>query len=119
MATIVQTAPSSVTLYKTLTETTLTGTADTLTYTKGSGQILILRNPTGSAITGAKIVGSSSGSWPSPGSTPQDLSGGFVLGSIAAGTSRMVRLDDIFGYLQGTVSITGGTGLAASLVASD
>ena len=50
---------------------------------------------------------------------PQDLSTGFSMGSIAAGASRMVRLDDIFGYLQGNVSITSGAGLIATMVAND
>lgn len=100
---------------RTLTETTLTGTADTFTFTENRGQILILRNPTGGALT--PIIDGNGGTTvtvPKVGSV--DVSGGYAVGSIAAGAAVAIPLDSIALYLQGTIAITGGTGLVASLL---
>lgn len=115
MATIVQTVPSPTTLVKTVVETTLTGTADTFTYVPNSGQIMILRNPTGSAITGAKLLGSLAGLVTVAGAEPKDCSAGFPVGSVPAGASRLMQLDKIASYLVGNCSVTAGTGLVAVL----
>jgi hypothetical protein len=45
-----------------------------------------------------------------------DVSAGFAVGSIAAGAVKCIYTDSIFSYLQGTIAITGGTGLVATLL---
>lgn len=119
MTTIVQTSPSGTTLNKVLIETTLNGTADIIPFVRGSGQILILRNPTGSTISAVKIFGSAAGISGIPGGVPVDYSLGYLVGNIATLQSKFVRLEDIFLYLAGTVTVSVGAGLVAILVAND
>ena len=45
-----------------------------------------------------------------------DVSGGYAVGSIAAGAAKVVPLDSIAAYLKGTIAVTGGTGLVAVLL---
>ncbi len=97
---------------KTITETTLNGT-DSFTY--GTGDRLILRNPTGGAISPI-IDGSVGTTVPVVGADDKDVSAGFPVGSIAAGAMVTIDLDTISAYLQGTIAITGGTGLIASIL---
>lgn len=97
----------------TATETTLNGT-DSLVYVRGKTKYLFLRNPTGSAITPV-IDGADATSEYVPGLGVIATSGGFSVGSIAAGASRVVDLDSIFSYLKGTVEIKTGSGLVAIL----
>lgn len=115
MATITATSPNATTLQRTLTETTLTGTADTFTYNRGNGDWLQLRNPTGGGIA-PTIVGASAGLVSGGNVKPTDASTGFAIASIAAGATKVIFLDDIGGYLAGAITITGGTGLVASLL---
>lgn len=97
---------------KTVTVTTLTGT-DSFTYTAGS--TLILHNATAGALTpnidgdGASTVGVS-------GVGNVDISGGYDVGSIAAGDTVAIRLDAIRQYLAGTIAVSGGTGIEAQLL---
>jgi hypothetical protein len=98
-----------------MTEVTLTGTADTFTYIPGKRQILIMRNATGGALSpiidgngGTTVVRDGVGSI--------DVSGGYAVGSIAAGAVRVIPLDTVSAYLQGVIAITGGTGLVCSLL---
>lgn len=116
MTTIVQTNPVAATLVKVVVETTLNGTADNFSFFRGTGQVLILRNPTGSTISNIKLIGSTATMIGIQGAEPKDVSTGFNVGSIAAGASKMIQLDSIWGYLQGVCSVTGGTGLIAVLV---
>lgn len=99
-----------------LTETTLTA-SDTLAYDPGiTGSILVLRNPTGGALS-PTITGSQAPSViPVAGYGNVSAAGGLAVGSIAAGAARVVPLDSIKQYLLGTVTITGGTGLVASFL---
>lgn len=98
---------------RTLTETTLNG-SDSFTYSPGD--ILLLRNPTGGAIS-PTIVGSlASTAYPAPGIGSVNLSAGLAVGSIAAGAARAIPLDSISGYLAGTISITSGSTLVAALL---
>ena len=100
---------------RTITETVLNGTTDTLTYKSSQGQILILRNGTAGAL--APIIrGAGSTTLPVQGIGSVDVSGGYSVGSIAAGAEVAIPLDTIRAYLVGVVSITGGTGLSASLL---
>jgi len=98
----------------TVTETTLNGT-DSFVLTAGRSKYLILRNPTGGAIS-PTIDGDGATSEYVPGLGTVTTSGGYAVGSIAAGAVKTVSLDSIAAYLKGTIAITGGTGLVAVLV---
>ena len=95
-----------------LVQTTLNGT-DSLTYERGD--ILMLRNPTGSAIT-PTIDGDGGTTWPAPGIGTITVSGGVSLVAIAAGAGIVVRMDTINSFLQGTIAITSGSGLVGTLL---
>lgn len=98
----------------TLTRTTLTA-SDTMTgYVEGADQYLILANNTGSPIT-ATLVGSGSTTINVPGYGSLNVSGGKAV-PVAANSTVIVPLDDIAAYLKGTVTVTGGTGLIATLI---
>lgn len=97
-----------------VTETTL-GASNTFTYRAGVNQTLVLRNATAGALTPV-IDGASSSTVVVDGVGSVDVSAGFSVGSIAAGAVRSVRTDGIFAYLSGTIDITGGTGLVATLL---
>lgn len=98
-----------------MSETTLTA-SDTLAYEPGApGAILVLRNPTGGALSPV-ITGSAAST-----SIPVDGYGtvsaaSYAVGSIAAGAARVIPLDSIRRYLEGNVTITGGTGLVAAFL---
>lgn len=114
MATVVETA-GNVLGGVALTQTTLTGTADIFTYRQGTGQILILRNPTGGAIS--PIIDGDGGTTVGvEGLGIINVAAGFPVGSIAAGAAVAIPLDTIYQYLVGAISITSGTGLVASLL---
>lgn len=98
-------------------ETTLTGTLDTFTYRSGVKQTLILRNATAGALTPV-IDGDGATTLGVEGVGTIDLSTGFSVGSIAAGAVKSIRTDSIARYLLGTIAITGGTGLVATLIES-
>lgn len=98
-----------------VTETTLTGTLDTFTYKTGVNQTLVFRNATAGALTPV-LDGASSTTVPVAGVGSIDVSAGFSVGSIAAGAVKSIQTDSIYAYLQGTIAITGGTGLVATLL---
>ena len=98
-----------------VTLTTLNGTTDTLTYKSGQGQILVLNNITAGPLSPI-IDGAGATTLPVQGVGSVDVSGGYAVGSIAAGAEVAIPLDTIRAYLVGVVSITGGTGLSASLL---
>lgn len=100
---------------RTVTETTLTGTADTFAYNATASQVLIFRNPTGGSLSPV-IDGNGSTTLPVAGVGNVDVSAGYAVGSIAAGASKAIPLDTIKAYLKGTIAITSGTGLVASLL---
>jgi hypothetical protein len=95
-----------------LNETTLNGT-DSFTYKKGD--ILILRNPTGSPIS-PTIDGDGSTSVIVPGVGTINVAAGWAVGSIPANSARVIPLDTRAAYCKGMVAITGGTGLVASIL---
>ncbi len=97
-----------------VTETTLNG-SDTLTYTEGRSKYLILRNPTGGALS-PTIDGAGATSEYVPGLGTVTTSGGFAVGSIAAGAVKTINLETIKAYLKGVIAIANGTGLVAILV---
>lgn len=96
-----------------VTEVTLTA-SNTFAYEPGTGQVLILRNATGSAVT-CTIDGADGTTFPAPGIGSIDVSGGYAVGSIPAGAVRAIPLDTIAAYLQGAINVT-GTGLVAVLL---
>lgn len=99
----------------TMTEVTLNGT-DTFDYQAGQKQILILRNPTAGAIVPTIVGAGASASAPTDTYGAINLSAGLAIASIAAGAIRAITLDSLPAYLVGACSITGGTGLVASII---
>jgi hypothetical protein len=90
--------------------------SDTLAYSAGMKQILTMTNDTAGALT-VNINGSTATS-----NTPDGYgkvinnTGGYAV-ALAVGESKQVNLDDIAMFLQGTITITGGTGAKATLTA--
>ena len=99
---------------RTVTETTLNGT-DSFVYSEGARSILILRNPTGGAIS-PTIDGDGGSTVPVAGVGDVDVSSGYAVGSIAAGAVAAVPLDTIKEYLRGTIAINSGSGLVGVLL---
>jgi hypothetical protein len=97
-----------------VTETTLNGT-DSLVYDQSKTPILVLRNPTAGALSPV-IDGNGGTTVNVNGIGVVDVSGGYAVGAIAAGEAVAIPLVTIREYLQGTIAITGGTGLVASLL---
>src|SRR5437763_2122090 len=96
-----------------LTRTTLSA-SDTLAYVAGSSQQLYLANNTGAAIGPVTITGSAAPATymiPGTGGTTISPAAGKNIGSVAANSTVELSLDDLSLYLQGNVTITGGTGL--------
>jgi hypothetical protein len=89
------------------------GADDTITFTPGKAQLLVLRNPTGGTLV-ATVDGTTSTTVNAPGVGTVDVSGGKAI-SVGAGLSRAVLLSSISAYCSGVVHITGGTGLVAQL----
>lgn len=113
MATIAQTTVKGVNGPVTATRTTMTA-SDTLAFQAGSGQVLTLANNSGSPIT-ATFTGSVQPNInvPGYGGTVSTADGKAV--AVAANSTVVLALDSISQFLQGTVTITGGTGLIATL----
>ena len=99
---------------KTVTETTL-GASDTFTYNASRNPILYLNNETAGALT-VLIDGAGGTTVAVQGIGSVSVAGGYSTGSIAAGGVRAVVLSTISKYLQGTIAVTGGTGIVASLL---
>ena len=102
-------------LARTLTETTLNGSTDSLVYNADRRAVLALRNPTAGALTPV-IDGDGGTSVPVAGIGSVSVSSGYSVGSMAAGAAVAIPLDTIKEYLRGTIAITGGTGLVAALL---
>lgn len=116
MATVTATSMTG-TGQRTLTEVTLTGTLDTFTfaYEPAKEKVLIMRNATAGALTPV-IDGAGATTVQVGGVGAVDVSGGYSVGSIAAGAVKAIPLNSIREYLAGTIAITGGTGLVCSLL---
>lgn len=98
-----------------LAEVTLNGTNDTFVYAPRKRAILVLRNPTGAAISPV-IDGNGGTTVPVAGVGNVDVSGGFAVGAIAAGAAVAIPLDTIAEYLKGTIAITASSGLVGALL---
>lgn len=112
MATIVSTKIAAGN--NTVAVTTLTS-SDTFTYVPNGQQVLILRNGTAGALT-VIIDGAGATTINVGGVGPVSLAAGFSTGSIGAGAIRAIPLESIKEYLKGTIEVTGGTGISASLL---
>lgn len=97
-----------------VTETTLDG-SDSFTYKEARTPVLLFRNPTAGALTPV-IDGDGGSAVSAKGLGLVDVSAGYSMGSIAAGGAKSVKLNSIKEYCRGTIAITGGTGLVASLL---
>ena len=97
-----------------VTETTMTS-SDTLVYNPDRNPVLILRNGTAGALT-VTLDGSGGTTVPVSGVGSVSVAAGYATASIAAGAMHAIPLNSISAYLQGTIAITGGTGISASLL---
>lgn len=113
MAVIAQTLLTG-SLARVVTETTL-GASDTLVYNAGRNQVLVLRNASGGALT-PNIDGDGGTTVPVAGAGSVDVSGGYSLASVANAAVVAIPMDTISAYLAGTITVTGGDGMVATLV---
>lgn len=97
-----------------MVETLLDG-ADTFTFNKDKGIILILRNPTAGSLT-VNIDGDASISQFASGVGHIDLTAGYTAATIPAGDARVVVLPYVSSYLRGSIDVTGGAGIVATLL---
>jgi hypothetical protein len=98
------------------TENTLSA-SDVLTWDQNvAGAILVLRNGTGGALSPTITGSQAPTAYPVDGVGPQNLSAGLAVGSIPAGQTRIIPLDSRRQYFQGTITITGGTGITATIL---
>jgi hypothetical protein len=97
------------------TENTLTA-SDVLIWDQNTpGAILVLRNLTGGALSPVITGSTANAALPVAGYGPVSAAS-LAVSSIAAGASRIIPLDSRREYLQGTITITGGTGLVATIL---
>lgn len=91
------------------------GASDTMTYNASRNPILILDNVTGGALT-PNIDGAGGTTVPVKGVGSISVAAGLTLASIADGACVAIPLGSIEAYLQGVITITGGTGIIASIL---
>lgn len=113
MATIAPTAMTG-SGQRTVVETTMTA-SDTFTFNESQNQILVLRNGTAGALT-VTLDGADGTTVPVAGIGDVSVSAGYSTGSIGIGVVKAIPLNSIKHYLQGVIAVTGGTGIAASLL---
>ncbi|MCB1321395.1 MAG: hypothetical protein KDK34_14140 [Leptospiraceae bacterium] len=97
-----------------IARTTL-GASDTFAYTEGTTKYLVIDNVTAGSLT-PNIDGDGATTAYFPGVGVVDLTGGYTLGSIAAGEIFILDLDHIKQYLQGTITLTGGDAAEAYIL---
>lgn len=100
----------------TLARTTLSA-SDTLAYVAGSGMQMMLANNTAGALT-ATLVGSTAAAAyvvPGTGGATLSLAAGKAV-TVAANSTVEVSLDDLGLYLQGSITVTGGSLLIATVL---
>lgn len=114
MAVITQTNNVKSAVTATAVTRTALSASDTLTFVRGSGQVLFLWNTTGSPVN-VTITGSTATTISPPGfGGTVDVSAGKVV-TVGANASVYLDLDDIYEFLKGTITVTGGTGVTAHL----
>ena len=99
---------------KAVTETTMTA-SDTFTYVPGGNQYLVLRNASAGALT-PNFLGDGVGTVSVKGAGELDISAGYTTASIGIGAVVVIRTSTIEKYLTGTIEITGGTDIEASIL---
>ena len=115
MATVAATSMGG-TGQRTLTFTTLTGTADTFTYNAAKNPVLVIFNDTGGALSPIIDGADAPAALPVKGYGAVDLTAGYAVGSIADGVTKVIPLASIDQFLKGAIAITGGTGLEVALM---
>lgn len=98
----------------TLTVTTL-GASDTFIFNPAKDPILILNNVTAGALT-PNIDGAGGTVVPVTGVGNVSVASGYTTPSIGAGAVVAIPLKSIKEYLRGTITVTGGTGIKASIL---
>lgn len=101
-----------------LTRTTLSA-SDTLAYVKGTNMQMYLANNTGGSLTATLVGDAAAATYVVPGTggallSPAPSAGKAIV--VAANGSVEISLDDLSLYLQGNITVTGGTGLIATVV---
>jgi hypothetical protein len=87
--------------------------SDTLTYSGGTRQVLVIHNITAGALTPLVDGAGASAAVPIPGTgKTYDASAGTSI-ALAAGECAVVSLDTIPEFVKGAVTVTGGTGCKA------
>jgi hypothetical protein len=94
--------------------TTTLGASDTLVYVPGRNQVLTLRNASGGALT-PKIDGDGGTTVPLAGVGSVSVAAGYTLASVANGAVVAIPMDTISAYLKGAITVTGGSGMVATL----
>jgi hypothetical protein len=89
--------------------------SDTLVYNASASSVLILDNVTGGALT-VNIDGADGTTVPVQGIGSVSVAAGYSTGSIAASACVAIPLDSIDQYLKGVITVTGGTGIKATLI---
>lgn len=97
-----------------VTVTTL-GASDTLTFNASRDPVLILDNVTGGALT-PNIDGAGGTTQAVSGIGNVSVASGFTTPSIGAGVCYAIPLKTISAYLQGVITVTGGSGIKASIL---
>lgn len=95
---------------------TVLSAADTLVYTANSGQMLVCYNITGVDVN-VTIDGSAGTTVtvPGTGGTTLSVAAGLVV-TVPANGFKVVSLDKVSAYAQGTVAVTGGVGVIAAIL---
>ena len=94
---------------------TVLGASDTLAFTPGQSQTLIIENDTGAPVT-VVIDGADAVQFVPGGiGSAVDLTAGFQV-TIPDGAGRAVALKNIQRYLSGVVTVTGGDGATAYIL---
>ncbi len=87
--------------------------SDTITFDTTKKQLAVFRNGTAGSLT-AKIDGNGGTTANAPGLPPVDVSGGYDI-VLGAGVTKAVVLSSIAAYCQGTVTITGASGVSLTV----
>lgn len=91
--------------------------SDTINWPKRRpGSLLILRNTTAGALSPTITGAQASAAIPVKEYGTVSAAAGLAVGSIPAGAMRVIPLDSRKAFLEGALTITGGTGLTASLL---
>lgn len=97
-----------------ITSSTLNTLTSSDTFSFQSGDIIHMRNATGGALT-PNFLGNANSAIGVPGYGLAPTSSGYTCASIAPAAERLIRADDILAHIQGSTTITGGTGIIMTI----